>query len=75
MVEILHTLNWVAVLATHLHIITGSKRVPLCPVPNRLKQMVAMRSAESVRFVCQAPYVESINNSLLVIIQAGNHIQ
>lgn len=74
MVEILHILNWVAATVTHLHIIIEGKRI-LCPFPNRLKQMVVMRNVESVRFVCQAPYAESINNSLLFIIQAWNHIQ
>ena len=57
-------------MVTHLHIIIEGKRVLLCPFPNRLKQMVAMRNVESVRFVCQAPYAESINNSLLFLIQA-----
>ena len=75
MAEILHILNWVAAMVTHLHIIIEGKRVLLCPFPNRLKQMVAMRNVDSVRFVCQAPYAESINNSLLFLIQAWNHIQ
>ena len=56
-------------MVTHLHIIIEGKRI-LCPFPNRLEQMVVMRNVESVCFVCQAPYAESINNSLLFIIQA-----
>lgn len=70
MVEILHILNWAAAMATHLHIIVGTKCFLLHPFPNHFKQMVATTSRESAHFVCQAPYVESINNRLLFIIQA-----
>lgn len=74
MVEILHIRNWVAAMGTREHIIVHSECFLLCFFPNHLKQMVAKRSSGSVHFFCQAPYVESINNSLLSIIQAWNHI-
>lgn len=57
-------------VATHMYV-TGQRVSLLCCFPNHLKQMVAKRKCKgSVHFFYQSLYVESINNSLLFIIQA-----